>query len=263
MSRSWRIALLCMAASSPAFGQVAAPATPAVSDVDLVSRALAASATGDHLGAAALYVEAYQISPQPTLLSITGTEYRAAGRPLAAVQYFCEYLQTDPEGSEAAYASQQVALLLVEGHDLGDACPARLTPTGITPPGATPIAPAPAAPPAAVRVSRLEIAGITAGSIGAVSLGVGLYFRSRAASEGDSIANHDPRQPWPSNVREIMSRGVLYEHRESQFLAVGGAAVLAGGVMYVIGHSHRMAERLAVVPALSHDGAGVTVAGGF
>jgi len=125
-----------------------------------------------------------------------------------------------------------------------------------------PAAPAPdTAPPP--RLSDLEIGGITAGAIGVVSLGLGAYFGVQAQSLSDQLSQHDPTTPWPNDIRAIGQRGRSYEERERALLVLGGAAVVTGGVMYVLGRSRRLTERVAIAPLVSRDGVGVTIAGGF
>ncbi len=84
---------------------------------DLVKRAIAKSQAGDHEQSIDLYKEAYDIIPQPILLSNIGSEYEQAKKPIQALKYFCKYLDADPTGSNASYATAKAKAIQI---DLGN-----------------------------------------------------------------------------------------------------------------------------------------------
>src|SRR5258706_16365754 len=65
---------------------------------DLVKKAIAKSQAGDHVLAIELYQQAYNIIPQPILLSNIGPEYQQAQQPVEAIKYICKDIESDPTG---------------------------------------------------------------------------------------------------------------------------------------------------------------------
>jgi len=94
---------------SPALAQ---PKDKGANAQELVKKAIAASKSGDHLGAIDLYLEAYKLAPVPVLLSNIGTEYKQAEKPVEALKYFCKYLDAEPTGNSSTYATAQAKLLV-------------------------------------------------------------------------------------------------------------------------------------------------------
>jgi tetratricopeptide (TPR) repeat protein len=90
----------------------------------LVRKAISRSQAGDHRAAIELYLDAYQISPHPLLLSNLGAEYRLSGAPGDALHYFCAYLALDPTGLNAPYAKSgaRAARARLGLADQADAC---------------------------------------------------------------------------------------------------------------------------------------------
>src|SRR5437762_3387859 len=99
-------------------GLVAAQPTPTPAQKqqvqDIVKQAIAKSQAGDHAGAIELYRNAYALSGLPTLLSNIGAEYQLATKPVEAMKYFCMYLEKDPAGPLATYATGQAKVLWVQ-----------------------------------------------------------------------------------------------------------------------------------------------------
>src|SRR5215218_2872589 len=81
---------------------------------ELVKKAITRSQEGDHLGAIDLYLQAYSLIPQHTLLSNVGNEYQQAQKPIEALKYFCMYLDKDPTGTNATYAQVKAKALQIE-----------------------------------------------------------------------------------------------------------------------------------------------------
>src|SRR5215510_8819840 len=98
--RALVVALASVLAAAPAMAQPKQANRPP-QDVanDLVKQAITKSQQGDHLAAIDLYLSAYSLVPQHTLLSNVGNEYQQAGKPVEALKYFCMYLDKDPTGT--------------------------------------------------------------------------------------------------------------------------------------------------------------------
>src|SRR5215510_9188327 len=92
---------------------------------DLVKKAIARSQAGDHSAAIEIYLQAYTIVPNSLLLSNIGAEFQQNGLPKEAYKYFCMYLEKDPSGTNAPYATSQAKILARQLHkkvDEHDVC---------------------------------------------------------------------------------------------------------------------------------------------
>src|SRR5580704_1959596 len=69
---------------------------------------------GDLELAIELYKQAYDVVPTPILLSNIGSEYEQAKKPVLALKYFCKYLDADPTGSNASYATAKAKALQID-----------------------------------------------------------------------------------------------------------------------------------------------------
>lgn len=96
---------------TPALAQ---PSKKEASAQELVKKAIKASQAGDHLGAIDLYLEAYKLASVPVLLSNIGREYQQADKPIEALRYFCKYLDAEPTGTSAGYATAQAKVIQIQ-----------------------------------------------------------------------------------------------------------------------------------------------------
>jgi hypothetical protein len=188
------------------------------------------------------------------------------------------YLGKDPTGPLHTYATAQAKVLQIElGNDVdeADVCtPAARAPgTGGDPGTGDPASDtvtgtadlATTTPEAAGRPGTgFKIAGLVSGIAGLAAIGVGTYYGLEAKKISDDISSHtDPDVPWRDDIRAYQDRGQTYENRQIMGLAAGGALVVAGGVLYLIGRSKASAEQMTVVPTASAESAGVTMIGRF
>ena len=72
---------------------------------ELVKKAIALSGSGDHSAAIEVYLQAYTVVPDSILLSNIGAEFQQNGRAQEALRYFCMYLEKEPRGTNAPYAT--------------------------------------------------------------------------------------------------------------------------------------------------------------
>lgn len=113
--------------------------------------------------------------------------------------------------------------------------------------------------------TSLEIAGFVAGGAGLISVAVGLKFgldARRLGSEVDEAAAAGQLDV----AAERTARGKSAENRFIAFTAVGGAAIIAGGVLYAMGHLRqrdREDRSIAVGPTVAPDLIGLAISGGF
>jgi tetratricopeptide (TPR) repeat protein len=261
---------------------------------DLVKKAIAKSQAGDHVLAIELYQQAYNIAPVPLLLSNIGAEYQQIQKLPEALKYFCKYLDADPTGSNAGYASAQAKSLQIQlGNQVDDkdvckpktATTTTTTNTGTgtgsgsgsgssgTVTGTTDLGnPNPGTqvdtPPRKGRT--LLYAGIGVGAAGVIGLVIGIDFGMKAKSLNDQINSHKASDPWPDQIDGVAignwdSQGHSWNVDTAVFSILGGVAIVAGGAMAFIGHNqgNEHAEQTAIIPTANRDGAGVAVLGRF
>ncbi|MGE3767953.1 MAG: hypothetical protein AB7L94_37215 [Kofleriaceae bacterium] len=277
LGNSRAIAALCasLLIATPVLAQPGAQPTPAQKQQasDYVKQAIAKSQNKDHEGAIELYLKAYAIVPLATLLSNIGTEYQSAQKPVEALKYFCLYLEKDPTGSLAGYATSQAKSLyfLLGGTNVDDkdVCKTPVTPQTQANPDVA--QPRPDQPPitdngeAKDPGKGLKIAGYAAGGAGLLALGVGFYFGSEAQKISDDITNHtDTNIAWRDDIKDYEAKGQRAENLQIAFIVAGGALVIGGAALYILGRSKaRNTETLAITPTATANSAGVSLSGSW
>jgi len=133
------------------------------------------------------------------------------------------------------------------------------------------------APPTAIVIRREgglglapRIAGWTVGGLGLafVGTGAGLMLRAQAiVDEAEPYCPDAENACLPQGV-ELRKEAQTNERAGIALLAVGGAALTAGGVLLGLGYASEPADddlldRMAVAPWLGPEGAGLTVGGRF
>jgi tetratricopeptide (TPR) repeat protein len=252
---------------------------------DLVKKAIARSQAGDHSAAIEIYLQAYTIAPNSLLLSNIGAEYQQSGKPQEALRYFCMYLDKDPSGTNATYATSQAKALQIQlgnkNVDERNVCAApkveprpepRKPPREPDPePDPVPVSakqqPTPEVPtgegaPASGGRSVLSYVGLAAGIAGLAAAGIGVYDGIQAKSLSDQVTNHTPGTPWPNNIQDIQRRGQAYENLQVGFLIAGGVLVTAGTILFVVGRSDSSrtpSDKVTVAPTTN----GFVVSGRF
>jgi len=114
--------------------------------------------------------------------------------------------------------------------------------------------------------TQRTLALVTAG-IGIVGLGVGTYFGLRSKSDHDDAKNVCPNRDacgsmdGVSKWSDATSKGTV----STVAFAVGGAALIAGGILWFTAPRGPAAKttRVRVVPSLAANQAGIVVSGGF
>ena len=268
-------------AASVASAQPAPSAAQKQQASNLVKQAIAKSQAGDHATAIELYLQAYALIPQPLLLSNIGSEYQQENKAVEALKYFCKYLDADPTGSNVSYATAQAKTLQLQmGNkvDDKDVCKPKAEPPPPPPPdtGSAAIPPDTGSaaqvtgtadltqPAPEAHGKGLEYTGLGIAAVGAVGLGVGVYFGLQAKNASDTISNHKTTDPWPANIKQIEADGQADEDKQVEFLIGGGVALVAGGVLYFIGHARASSsEHVSIAPVITPNGAGLAIGGSY
>lgn len=254
-----------VAAPLPALAQPKSAPNPTARDVarDIVNEAIKKDGEGDFDGAIELYMKAYTLVPQHVLLSNVAASHRKAGRPKEAWKFFCKYLEEDPSGENAAYARRNAKEIQRELGNID------VTDDNVCEPDKKPLDTVVLPPkqilpvePSSSPGRGFRLVGLGAGAAGVISLGLGGYFGWKAKQKSDEISNHPMGEPWPQELRDIERDGQKAEDRQVLFMIVGGALVVGGGVLYVIGAT-RTSEGVAVQPTATPTSAGVALSGSF
>lgn len=242
---------LAIAAPPGALADDPPPATPEqiARARAIFERAEAARVSNRHAEAAADYLEAYQVLPDPEFLYNAGKMFQRAGDVERARRYLTEYLEADPDGRAAEDARRALAEL---------------------PPPPAPRPPPRSAPPLATaqKASQpdepgrgLRWIGLGTAGAGVVALGLGAAFALKARSierDAEAADVYDPDQ---------VSRGESAERNMLLFAGAGTAALITGGVLFYLGaRAAAAAERsgpVAARPLLGRDVAGLAVEGSF
>lgn len=279
MGTSRAIALALLAGSSLAVAQPKASPQQIQQAGDLVKKAIAKSQAGDHTLAIELYQQAYNIVPQPILLSNIGSEYQQAQKPADAVKYFCRYLEADPNGSNVTFATTQVKSLQIQlGNEVDDSNVCHSKPKAApTPPAAEPapltgtsFGPTGGAEEPSHPGRALEYTGVAVMVASAVPLAIGLGYTYKSYSLNSQIADHKMSDPWPQtidgiDIKQWPSEGARFNHNAYVFAIPGAIGlVLGGGLLYYgIHKSHESTEHARIVPTASAHDAGLAVVGSF
>jgi hypothetical protein len=252
------VAMICLSST-------AAQASPSLAD-----QAASRSRAGDRAGAIALYRKAYELESDPALLVRMAHEYRRAGNNREALAHFCRYMYVEAAGVLADEASTNARAISAELGTPTDsdhtACSSRPRASQASSAQAAPVAPAVdtlalvlAAPPPSI--TKREIAGLITlgGTVGSLGLSL-LEARRIKEARADINAASAPG----TNLDALIDRRDGAELRQKLFLAVGGATLLTGGILYVTGRAERKrAEQAYVAPSLNKNGAGLVLGGRF
>jgi tetratricopeptide (TPR) repeat protein len=285
MGISRAVGLALIAASSLAIAQPKPTQQQIQQAGDLVKKAIAKSQAGDHTLAIELYQQAYNIIPQPILLSNIGSEYQQAQKPADAVKYFCRYLEADPSGAGVGFATTQVKSMQIQlGNEVDDSdvCHPKPKKAAEPPPSTTPepaltgtnfgAAGGPAAEEPSHPGRAFEYTGVAALVISAVPLAIGVGYWYKSYSLNSQIADHKMTDQWPTtingiNIKDWPTEGARFNHDAYVFAIPGAIGALIGGGLLYYGmrksNEAPAAEHARVVPTASAHDAGLAVVGSF
>lgn len=270
--------LVTSSLASPVLAQPAPTPAQEQQARDLTKKAIAKSQGGDHQQAVDLYLDAYKLVPNAMLLSNVGAEYQQMNKPVEALRYFCMYLEKDPTGTNASFATSQAKLLQMAlgNKDVNDdnVCKPPQPPpepepdtgdgTGVT--GTTGLG-VTATSGSSDPGKALKIAGIIGAGLGVAGLGAGIYFGLEAKRISDDITNHckegEVCMPWPGEIDQLEKDGQAAENKQIAFLIGGGVLAVAGAVVYVVGRSKSNRERPTVSANVGNGAVGLLVNGRF
>lgn len=229
-------------------------------------------AAGDYGGAAALFEAAYKADPDPAYIFNVGQAYRRSAeaksgvvekncqKAMHAYKKFLDQMPAAPNKDE------------VDGYikDMR-ACAGKLADEPvekpIEPPVEKPIEPPiekplpPVEKPIERPTSSKRVVGIGVAAAGAVVVGVGALFLRKASATADDFdalvkqINTDnlPDDPRREQAKDLDDKGHGYDTKGIVSLSIGGAMVIGGVVLYMMGGSSTTEQKITVAP--SRDGA--------
>ena len=268
-SRAVAAVMASLLVATPVLAQPKAPSDKEKQQAgELVKKAIAKGQAGDHQGAIDLYDQAYKLIPDPPygppLLTNIGNEYLALDKPVEALKFFCKYLDTDPNGGMADFARAQAKVTQdkLGNKDVSEKDVCKPRSTVVEPPVPVVVQPPPPPPPSSSGgMSTLQIAGISVTAAGLIAFIAGTYFGKRAQDDSNLISNHDPSMMWPDNINTIESEGQSYENKQIGFMVIGGAMIVAGAVMYIVGGSKKPTTEVTLIP--TKGGGGIAIGRSF
>ena len=217
------------------------------------------------------YLAAYKVMPLPELLFNVGQAYRQKGDKPNAIEYYRKYLGAEPEGLASDEAREHVATLLKQIQDEQAKAEedkrrraeeqalmkqraeedARLRATSpATQPRDT------GRPPS----RSMRIAGMASAGVGVVMIGLGVVEGQSAKSNSDMVSS---AMMWSPALSQAYQDGDSANRNMYIFYGVGGAALVAGGLLYWYGLGSEPETKLGIAPLVGPQSAAVSVHGRF
>jgi tetratricopeptide (TPR) repeat protein len=218
------------------------------------------------------YSEAYRLKDDPAILYNMAQAHRLAEHHAEALRLYRMFLIKVPEAPNRAEVVTKIDALqkLVD-----DQKKAKTLPPDTTLPRAAPETPPPSSPPAPVAAPppppvapptpaadshpgrTKKIAGLAVGIVGVAAVGAGIAMSVLAKQASDDLtrANQNglpfDKNKYDTGKAQDIAGGVL--------IGVGGAAVVVGVVVGVLGIRESKAKRVAFLPWVNGRGAGAVL----
>jgi tetratricopeptide (TPR) repeat protein len=239
---------LALIAALCAYGVAAAAPTDPAPDPDK-AKASAAYARGraqyaatDYRAAAASFLEAYAADPDPGYLFNAGQAFRFAGDCAQAARAYRQFLGA---------VSSAPNLDKVRGYlDEMDACVRRQLPSPPPPPPTSPTSPAPPAPPEDDPGATRRHVGLALGGAGLAVVGAGVWFTHDVLYFEDR--SHRCTAMAPCTAAQFAhwnDRGHTASNLAVTAYVAGGAALVGGAALYLLGRRRDAEPPIAVAPA--------------
>ena len=220
---------------------------------------------GRYADAIEAYKAAYVLAPSPALLFNLAQVYRLSGDCDDAAWMYHRYLESQPPDDTRAIASAHLEHMAACNRDgsLDTVVPPELVPAAPllatlvpTPPG-SPSEPPPLATTSGHRSKQIGTWLVVGGGGVLVVASLAALDARHASNEvSDAYANHTRS----GDLRALDERGRRSETTAAVLGVTGGLSVLAGAILYGVGH-YEQANHVAVIPHA--HGASVRVVWGF
>jgi len=202
-----------------------------------------------------LLADLYAESNDPTYIYNQGRCYQQNGRGADALIRFREYLRKTPNlpASEKAEVERTISELENQQNEqqkkaqTAAATPAPPQPTIVVAP----------APEGRDEKRLLRVAGIVAASVGVVGIGVGVYMGYRTQQLSNDVTSDAKKSMFSQSKYDDGQRAEILQWVG---YGVGGVALVAGGVLYLVGTGRFGGEGGPVVaPTVTPNGGGATL----
>jgi hypothetical protein len=200
-----------------------------------------------------LLAELYAESNDPTYIYNQGRCYQQNGRGADALIRFREYLRkaSNLPASEKSEVERTITELESQQQQSEQQKKAEAKPA---PPPTIVIAPA---PEARDDKRMLRVAGIVAASVGVVGIGVGAYMGYRTQQLSNDVTNNAKKSMFSQSQYDDGQRAEILQWVG---YGVGGVALVAGGVLYLVGTGRFGGEGGPVVaPVVTPNGGGASL----
>jgi len=217
---------------------------------------------GRFLDAAHEFEAAYEAKNEPNTLFNIGQSYRFVPDYNKAILAFKAFLRHLPDAPNRAEVEARILELqqLQQAQPRATTSPPAPSPRSATEP-ARELAPASPKPPSASRGKPLVIAGIAVAAAGVALVAVGGVFVAQTRAADDAVNRPKPGAVFSSGMVDTLNRD---QALEATFFAVGGAAVVAGTAVAILGARRLRYERkVALVPVVGVGSGGVVLAGAW
>lgn len=224
------------------------------------------------------YMEAYKFKDDPALLYNLAQAHRHAGHSAEALRFYKMYLVKEPKSPNRTEVETKIDELqkLIDQQKKSQSLPPDTTmkpadsspPTTDKPEAASESAATAAvkdAPPQKPNGKTKILAGAVVAGVGVAMLGAGIGLSLVAKQDSDYLSNLSKNNGAYDPARQ--SRGSTFGAVGPALLGIGGAAVVAGTVVAVLGalgNKEKAATKQTwVAPTLIPGGAGILASGRF
>jgi tetratricopeptide (TPR) repeat protein len=220
----------------------------------LATKGRAAHEHGDYAGAIAAFKEAYVMAPAPELLFNLAQAYRIQGNCEDAAMMYHRYLGSNPSPDARTLAEAHLATVERCVHQRGlhipmDASMAYLE-LAPPPPAPGPMVDTPAAAPrSAGKLEQTIGIGVTIG--GGAALAVAGYYAYQAHEASQEVEHAYAIGGKGKDVAAIDARGIRAATTAKIFGIAGGAAVVTGVTLFVLGKRAEHLPPIAIAPTRS------------
>jgi tetratricopeptide (TPR) repeat protein len=220
------------------------------------------------------FEKAYDLRTEPIFLYNIAQSHRQDNNPQRAIFFYRRYLEAEPGAKNRLEIEKRIKDMETQLNEERERSAAPMATSSVppftpppvsapnTPQSAPPVvAPAPQAEQSAPLLNAnpgrgLRIAGITTASVGVVGIGLGVAFGLHANTLHDEA--YSPR--WDATK---LDSSKTYRTLEWVSFSVGGAAIVAGGLLYYLGWSAGAEAPVALAPMVAPGTGGAVLHGHF
>lgn len=232
----------------------------------LFQKAEATAAKKEYVPSAEYYLKAYKLFPSTDFIFNAAAMFRLAGDKENARIYFEKYLSLDPKGRGAAEAVSTLALYNAEesreqereaeAKRKADEDKAAKEKKAVADNKGADLQTDEA--PVKTPGRDLRLPAILTMSAGGLLVGVGVYFTFESRSISKEVSDSQVFDP------DLEKEGREASRNAYIFGGLGGAMVVGGAIIYVLGGNESSEEQsLSIVPAISGDSLGAFAYGEF